>query len=92
VLCANNRTYHRELPAELGETGEELPEDEGVRLLYLLTHYMCSLRSHTRHRAKAILLAGGGVRPLGGRGVRKTEGNTQGAVRTHSIRITQANT
>ena len=37
VLCANNRTYHRELPAELGETGEELPEDDGVCLLYLLT-------------------------------------------------------
>ena len=57
---------------------------------------LCSLHSHItrRHRAKAraILLAGGGVRPLGGRGVRKTEGNTQGAVRTHSIRITQANT
>ena len=31
LLCVNNQTYHREIPAQLGRNGEELPEDESVR-------------------------------------------------------------
>eukprot|EP01044_Picomonas_judraskeda_P050811 COSAG03_NODE_30572_length_158_cov_6793.745763_1_plen_47_part_01 len=31
LLCANNDSYHREIPAQLGADGAEVPEEDSVR-------------------------------------------------------------
>ena len=40
ILCVDNQTYHREIPAQLGTKGQEVPEAETVCIRPSLYMYM----------------------------------------------------
>ena len=79
LLCANNQTYHREIPAHLGENGEELPADESVRPV----EECCPLHTHPNNtNAHALATDRGGVRQMGRGTMCGTPGGAYRQVRT----------